>query len=76
MTATNRTQAARKIGVCTETIQTVIRSMGISRSKTYNLEALEAGYAAYRARDKRRALVADETREELAGNDVNERAEQ
>ena len=38
MTLVNITQAARKIGVCTETIQTVIRSMGISRSKTYNIE--------------------------------------
>lgn len=50
MTLVNITQAARKIGACTETIRAVIRSMGISRSKTYNLEALEAGYAAYRAR--------------------------
>lgn len=62
MTLVNITQAAKKIGVCTETIQTVIRSMGISRSKTYNLEALVAGYATYRARDKRRALAADEER--------------
>ena len=62
MTLVNITQAAKKIGVCTETIRTVIRSMGISRSKTYNLEALVAGYATYRARDKRRALAADEER--------------